>query len=96
MHLTQAAARACAEYDITRNAFAPGVVDTPLWAKLDADLQDIGDAERPGQAMADCSIRRGHAATPDETVGTAMFLASTDSDDITDQVVMADGGMVLV
>ena len=96
--LTQAAARAFAEYNITCNAFAPGVVDTPLWTKLDADLQDIGDAERPGQAMAEFSagILRGHAATPEEMVGTALFLASTDSDYITGQVVMADGGMVLV
>jgi meso-butanediol dehydrogenase/(S,S)-butanediol dehydrogenase/diacetyl reductase len=96
--LTQAAARAFAEYNITCNAFAPGVVDTPLWTKLDADLQGIGDAERPGQAMAEFSagILRGHAATPEEMVGTALFLASTDSDYITGQVVMADGGMVLV
>ena len=96
--LTQAAARAFAEYNITCNAFAPGVVDTPLWTKLDADLQDIGDAERPGQAMAEFSagILRGRAATPEEMVGTALFLASTDSDYITGQVVMADGGMVLV
>ena len=63
--LTQAAARAFAEYNITCNAFAPGVVDTPLWTKLDADLLDIGDAERPGQAMAEFSagILRGRAAT---------------------------------
>jgi meso-butanediol dehydrogenase / (S,S)-butanediol dehydrogenase / diacetyl reductase len=96
--LTQAGARALATYNITCNAFAPGVVDTPLWSQLDADLLDIGDAERPGQAMADFSagILRGRAATPEDIVGTALFLASTDSDYITGQVVMADGGMVLV
>ena len=96
--LTQAAARALAEHDITCNAFAPGVVDTPLWTKLDADLQEIGDADRPGQAMADFSagILRGRPATPEDLVGTAMFLASADSDYLTGQVIMADGGMVLV
>jgi meso-butanediol dehydrogenase / (S,S)-butanediol dehydrogenase / diacetyl reductase len=96
--LTQAAARALAEYNITCNAFAPGVVDTPLWTRLDADLLSIGDAERPGQAMADFSsgILRGRPADPEDVVGTALFLASPDSDYMTGQIVMIDGGMVLV
>src|SRR5258708_27424836 len=50
--LTQAAARALAEYNITCNAFAPGVVDTPLWTRLDPELLSIRDAERPAQANA--------------------------------------------
>ena len=96
--LTQAAARALAEHNITCNAFAPGVVDTPLWEKLDADLQAIGDAERPGQAMADFSagILQGRPAAPEDIVGTALYLASSDSDYLTGQVIMIDGGMVLV
>lgn len=96
--LTQAAARGLAEHNITCNAFAPGVVDTPLWTKLDADLMDIGDAEKPGQAMADFSadILRGHVATGEDILGTALYLASSDSDYLTGQVIMIDGGMVLV
>jgi len=96
--LTQAAARALAEHDITCNAFAPGVVDTPLWSQLDNDLRAIGDADAPGQAMADFSagILRGRPATPADLVGTALFLASADSDYLTGQVLMVDGGMVLV
>lgn len=96
--LTQAAARGLAEYNITCNAFAPGVVDTPLWTRLDADLMSIGDSEAPGQAMADfaAGILRGRPATSDEIVGTALYLASSDSDYLTGQVIMIDGGMVLV
>lgn len=96
--LTQAAARALAEHNITCTAFAPGVVDTPLWTQLDADLMGIGDSTRPGQAMADfaAGILRGRPAEPADLVGTALFLASADSDYITGQVIMADGGMVLV
>jgi meso-butanediol dehydrogenase/(S,S)-butanediol dehydrogenase/diacetyl reductase len=96
--LTQAAARALAEHDITCNAFAPGVVDTPLWERLDVELMAIGDAEKPGEAMAGftAGILRGRAATAEDLVGTALFLASADSDYITGQVLMADGGMVLV
>lgn len=96
--LTQAAARALAEHNITCNAFAPGVVDTPLWTQLDADLMSLGDSETPGQAMADFSagILRGRPATGDDIVGTALYLASSDSDYLTGQIIMIDGGMVLV
>lgn len=96
--LTQAAARGLAEHNITCNAFAPGVVDTPLWTKLDEDLMSIGDAEEPGQAMADFAsgILRGHVASGDDILGTALYLASADSDYLTGQVIMIDGGMVLV
>lgn len=96
--LTQAAARGLAEHDITCNAFAPGVVDTPLWEQLDADLMEIGDAQEPGQAMQEFSegILRGRPALPEDIVGTAIYLASSDSDYLTGQVIMIDGGMVLV
>lgn len=96
--ITQGAARALAEHGITVNAFAPGVVATPLWEQLDLDLMDIGDSERPGQAMEDFSagILKGRAADPADIAGTARFLASTDSDYMTAQVIMIDGGMVLV
>ena len=71
---------------------------TPLWTKLDQDLMDIGDSQRPGQAMADFSsgILRGKPADPEDITGTALYLASSDSDYLTGQVIMIDGGMVLV
>lgn len=96
--LTQAAARGLAEHRITCNAFAPGVVDTPLWAQLDRDLMAIGDAERPGEAMAAfaSSGLLDRPATAEDIVGTALYLASADSDFMTGQIVMIDGGMVLV
>ncbi len=96
--LTQAAARGLAAHDITVNAFAPGVVDTPLWEKLDQDLMEIGASERPGQAIEEFSagILRGRAATTEDIAGTALYLASSDSDYMTGQVVMIDGGMALV
>jgi meso-butanediol dehydrogenase/(S,S)-butanediol dehydrogenase/diacetyl reductase len=96
--ITQGAARALAGHNITVNAFAPGVVATPLWDKLDQDLMDIGDSERPGQAMEEFSagILRGRPADPADVAGTARYLASADSDYLTGQVIMIDGGMVLV
>jgi meso-butanediol dehydrogenase/(S,S)-butanediol dehydrogenase/diacetyl reductase len=96
--ITQGAARALAQHDITVNGFAPGVVDTPLWIDLDRDLMEMGDSERPGQAMEEfaAGILLGRPALPADISGTALYLASADSDYMTGQILMIDGGMVLV
>jgi meso-butanediol dehydrogenase/(S,S)-butanediol dehydrogenase/diacetyl reductase len=96
--LTQSAARDLAKHDITVTGFAPGVVATEMWEQVDRDLMEIGAAERPGQAMEEFSaeILRGRVARPADITGTTTFLASADSDYMTGQIVMIDGGMTLV
>lgn len=96
--LTQSAARDLAKHNITVTGFAPGVVATEMWEQVDRDLMEIGAAERPGQAMEEFSseILRGRVARPDDITGTTTFLASRDSDYMTGQIVMIDGGMTLV
>jgi meso-butanediol dehydrogenase / (S,S)-butanediol dehydrogenase / diacetyl reductase len=93
--LTQAAARALAPHGITVNGFAPGVVATPLWTKLDADLERIGAGDAGFDSMAS-SILLGRPAQPEDIVPTALFLAGPDSDYITGQIIPIEGGMVLV
>jgi len=96
--LTQSGARDLAKHGITVTGFAPGVVATEMWSQLDKDLMEIGASDRKGQAMAEFSadILRGRVATPADITGTTTFLASKESDYMTGQVVMIDGGMVLV
>jgi len=93
--LTQASARALADQGITVNAFAPGVVATPLWIKLDADLARMGAADAGFDSMSN-DILLGRPAQPEDIVPTALFLASADSDYITGQVIPIEGGMILV
>ena len=93
--LTQAGARALAKHRITVNAFAPGVVRTPLWDKLDRDLANIGEGDAGFAAMAG-DIILGRPAEPEDLVPTAIFLAGPDSDYITGQVIPIEGGMILV
>jgi meso-butanediol dehydrogenase/(S,S)-butanediol dehydrogenase/diacetyl reductase len=93
--LTQAGARALATHGITVNAFAPGVVDTPLWEKLDKELEEIGESDSRMENLSS-GILIGRPATPDDIVPTGVFLASSDSDYVTGQVIPIEGGMILV
>jgi meso-butanediol dehydrogenase/(S,S)-butanediol dehydrogenase/diacetyl reductase len=95
--LTHAGARALAGNGITVNAFAPGVVATPLWEQLDKDLVAMGASSAPGEAIESFSksILLGRAAQPTDVVGTVRFLASPASDYMTGQVLLIDGGMIL-
>jgi meso-butanediol dehydrogenase/(S,S)-butanediol dehydrogenase/diacetyl reductase len=93
--LTQAGARSLAADHITVNAFAPGVVATPLWTRLDADLEAMGAADAGFDSMAS-QILLGRPAEPEDIVPTAIFLAAADSDYITGQVIPIEGGMILV
>ncbi len=96
--LTQSGARDLAEHNITVTGFAPGVVSTEMGEEVVRDLMAIGAAERPGQAMEEFAseILRGRVAKPEDITGTTNFLASSDSDYMTGQIVMIDGGMTLV
>jgi meso-butanediol dehydrogenase / (S,S)-butanediol dehydrogenase / diacetyl reductase len=92
---TQAGARALAAEQITVNAFAPGVVATPLWTKLDRELTEIGEGDSGFDSMSS-QILLGRPAQPEDIVPTAIFLAAADSDYITGQVIPIEGGMILV
>lgn len=96
--LTQAAAREFAKHKITVNAFAPGVVVTPLWDGLEQDMIDKGVIKEKGEFINSfsSSILLGFPSKPHDLAGIAAFLASSDSDYITGQVIMSDGGMILV
>jgi meso-butanediol dehydrogenase/(S,S)-butanediol dehydrogenase/diacetyl reductase len=93
--LTQAGARALAEHGITVNGFAPGVVATPLWTKLDRELEEIGEGQNNFDSMSS-GIILGRPADPSDIVPTGIFLAAPDSDYITGQIIPIEGGMILV
>ena len=51
--VTQATARGLIEHGITVNAFAPGVVDTPMWVGLNEDIRAIHDQPAEADPMRD-------------------------------------------
>jgi len=96
--LTQAGARAMGKHQITVNAFAPGVVRTPLWVGLEQDMIAKGVIKQMGEFMDSFSagILLGRVSDPSDLTGTTTFLASADSDYLTGQCIVCDGGMVLI
>jgi meso-butanediol dehydrogenase/(S,S)-butanediol dehydrogenase/diacetyl reductase len=96
--ITQATARGLIKYGITVNAFAPGVVDTPLWHGLDEDLRTIHGQASDATPMHDFATGTliGRPASPEELTPFLVYLASSESDYMTGQMYMVDGGQVLV
>ena len=96
--ITQATARGLVEHGITVNAFAPGVVDTPMWVGLNEDIRAIHDQPDAANPMTDFAQNTlmGRPAAPGELAPFLVYLASPESDYMTGQVYMVDGGQVLV
>ena len=94
--ITRTAATALAPLKITSNCICPGVVDTPMWAKIDADWTEI-EGWQPGEAWKRriVGIPLGRPEAPDDVAGVVSFLASRDSDYMTGQAIHIDGGLVM-
>ena len=93
--LTQAAAKEYAAFGITVNAYCPGVVGTDMWVEIDEKFSEITGAPK-GETYDKYvgGIALGRAETPDDVANFVSFLASPNSDYMTGQAVLIDGGMV--
>lgn len=81
--LTKALARELAPSNIQVNCVAPGAIDTKMNSTL---------SEEDKKAFAG-EIPMGRFGTPEEIAGVVSFLAGSDSDYVTAQVITADGGL---
>lgn len=91
--MNQSIALALAPHKINVNALAPGIVDTPFWDEVDKQFakllnMEVGEPKRTFTA----SIPLGRIETPEDITGAAVFLASSDSDYVTQQCLNVDGG----
>lgn len=95
--LTQSAAQEWAPHGITVNAYCPGIVDTTMWEEIDADLGEINKVGK-GESMSAMAagIALGRVSTGDDVAGLVSYLAGPDSDYMTGQSVLIDGGMLFV
>jgi NAD(P)-dependent dehydrogenase (short-subunit alcohol dehydrogenase family) len=90
MAFTRSMARELGPYNINVNSIAPGFTHSPGGNQFDKNkalpLGPLDEIQLPLRCL-----RR--AAYPEDIVGTAIFLASDDSNFITGQLIVHDGGM---
>jgi len=93
--LTQAAAKEYASHQITVNAYCPGIVGTDMWVEIDERFSEITGTPK-GETYKKYveGIALGRAQTPEEVAALVAFLSSDDSDYITGQAILTDGGIV--
>ncbi|MEK6568356.1 MAG: 3-oxoacyl-[acyl-carrier-protein] reductase [Candidatus Omnitrophota bacterium] len=83
--LTKTTAKELASRGICVNAVAPGFIQTEMTAKLPADIQQKMLAQIPLSRLG----------KPEDVANLCLFLASSESDYITGQTIIIDGGMVM-
>ncbi|HSE73469.1 MAG TPA: acetoin reductase [Dongiaceae bacterium] len=93
--LTQAAAKEYATDGITVNAYCPGIVGTDMWVTIDKRMAEITGAEIGATYKKYVEgIALGRAQTPEDVAGLVSYLAGPDSDYMTGQAPLIDGGLV--
>lgn len=93
--LTQAAAKELASEGITVNAYCPGVVGTDMWVEIDRRFAELTGAEEGATYRKYVEgIALGRAETPEDVAAFVSFLAGPDSDYMTGQAPLIDGGIV--
>ncbi|KAK8027972.1 acetoin reductase [Apiospora marii] len=104
--LTHAYAVELARHHVTANGYAPGIVGTGMWDLIDAGM--AAEEEEGGRAAAEQGRRQEaregrrdasgsvleRVSVPEDVAKVVSFLASPDSDYVTGQTQIVDGGMV--
>jgi meso-butanediol dehydrogenase/(S,S)-butanediol dehydrogenase/diacetyl reductase len=92
--LSQSAAQELAPHQITVNVYSPGVVHTPMWEGIDAEMTRRRGTEVGSELAAMVAgIPLGRLETATDVAGVVSFLASPDAGYVTGQSIVVDGGM---
>lgn len=86
-----------APHKITVNGYAPGIVGTAMWDLIDEQLGAMHGVAK-GESIKKVSsetIPLGRVSVPEDVSKTVSFLAGPDSDYMTGQTLVIDGGIVM-
>ncbi|MDV2911508.1 (S)-acetoin forming diacetyl reductase [Pediococcus acidilactici] len=92
--ITQVAARDLADKGITVNAYAPGIVKTPMMMDIAHQVgQNAGKDDEWGMQQFAKDITLKRLSEPEDVAAAVAFLAGPDSNYVTGQTIIVDGGM---
>ena len=92
--ITQVAARDLADFGITVNAYEPGIVRTPMMMDIAHEVgQNAGKDDEWGMQQFAKDITLKRLSEPEDVAAAVSFLAGPDSNYVTGQTIIVDGGM---
>ncbi|RXI75930.1 SDR family oxidoreductase, partial [Levilactobacillus suantsaii] len=92
--ITQTTAQDLAEEGITVNAFAPGIVKTPMMYDIAHEVgKNAGKSDEWGMSTFSDGIAMKRLSEPEDVANSVAFLAGEDSNYVTGQTLIVDGGM---
>ncbi len=96
-NVTKVAASRMAEYGVTVNAVAPGIVDTAFNWALDTEVGVKEQGLEPGEFLRRraSGIPLGRISVPEDVSNVVAFLAGPDASYITGETIVVSGGMVM-
>lgn len=92
---TKGVALECAQnrWPIRVNSVHPGVIDTPIWTKINPEMQNDGTPALNPEVIAAAAVPGGALGTPEHIANGVLFLASDDSAYVTGTELVIDGGL---
>ena len=92
---TKGVALECANngWPIRVNSVHPGVIDTPIWGKVNSEYLEDGENAVDLDAMAEATVPVGTLGYPLDIANGVLFLASDESKYITGTELVIDGGL---
>ena len=92
---TKGVALECARegWPVRVNSVHPGIIDTPIWSKVNPAFLDDGVNAVDVDAMAAAGVPMGHAGRPADIASGVLFLASDDASYVTGTELVIDGGL---
>ena len=92
---TKGVALECARsgWPVRVNSVHPGIIDTPIWTKLNPTFNPDGSTALDPNAIAALAVPGGRLGSPFDIADGVLFLASDDSSYITGTELVIDGGL---
>ena len=92
---TKGVALECAQsrWPVRVNSVHPGVIDTPIWTKVNPEYFDEGENAVDLDTMAEEAVPMGLLGYPHDIANGVLFLASEESRYITGTELVIDGGL---